>query len=344
MSVVFASIALLDRAVPLLRTRGIDPAGVLRRAGIDPGVLDDRGALIRFDAALRVYALASELLDDPHVGLTMAESATWRAYGIQGFLVAYHETVREGLADAARTSNVLLSGHSMEFTPVEGGARLSIEVAQAMPGWPHMVEDMLRGTQQLCSDVTARPAPARQVQLTRTDVDIARLEASFGAPVLCGASRNAIVLDDAVLDRAVPTADPTLVSHLHDAATASASRRRAREGDTSQPVIRLSSCVVDLGRGILQREGARLDLTDREHQLLGYLIEHANQTVSHADLEREVWGVSSTVLTHAPAVAIRRLRRKLEPDPAAPSVLLTVHGEGWKLVVPTQRASVSTGS
>lgn len=339
MSIIYGSIAMLDRVIPFLRSEGIDPGPVAQAAGIDPQSLDDRGALVRFDAGLRMYAAAAELLADAHVGLRMGEQSTWRAYGIQGFLVAYHETVREGLADAARTNNVLLAGVNINLTPVEGGARFTFEVPHPMPGADHMVEDVLRGTLKLCGDLTGSPATALRVHLARAAGDATRLEASFGAPVTFAAGRNALVLPDEVLDRPVPTADATVLAHLHDAAMASAARRRSRAGHASTQMVRLATCVVDLGRGELQREGARIELTDREHQLLGYLIDHANQTVSHVELEREVWGVGSSVLTHAPAVAIRRLRRKLEPDPTTPVALLTVHGEGWKLVVPAQRSA-----
>ena len=69
-----------------------------------------------------------------------------------------------------------------------------------------------------------------------------------------------------------------------------------------------------------------------------YLASRPNEVVSHEALERDVWGIGKMVITHAPAVAIRRLRQKIEPKGRKPMNLVTVFGEGWRLVVPEDAA------
>lgn len=72
-----------------------------------------------------------------------------------------------------------------------------------------------------------------------------------------------------------------------------------------------------------------LDLTLREFDLLAYFLAHPNEVLSRDDLLAAVWGWdigdASTVTVH-----VRRLRGKLEPDPAHPTRLVTVWGRGYR--------------
>lgn len=75
--------------------------------------------------------------------------------------------------------------------------------------------------------------------------------------------------------------------------------------------------------------GRVLDLTLREFDLLAYFLAHPNEVLSRDDLLAAVWGWdigdASTVTVH-----VRRLRGKLEPDPAHPTRLVTVWGRGYR--------------
>lgn len=72
-----------------------------------------------------------------------------------------------------------------------------------------------------------------------------------------------------------------------------------------------------------------LSLTVREFELLVFFMLHPNQVFRRQALLKRVWGYSfgdtSTVTVH-----VRRLREKIEPDPAAPSRIQTVWGVGYK--------------
>ncbi|MBC7443200.1 MAG: response regulator transcription factor [Ramlibacter sp.] len=75
--------------------------------------------------------------------------------------------------------------------------------------------------------------------------------------------------------------------------------------------------------------GEPLALTSREFDLLAYLIGRPHQVLSREDLLRSVWGWEfgdlSTVTVH-----VRRLREKIEADPAAPRLLNTIWGVGYR--------------
>ncbi len=77
------------------------------------------------------------------------------------------------------------------------------------------------------------------------------------------------------------------------------------------------------------RDGVELALTGREFDLLAFLLAHPGRAFSRADLMHEVWrwdfGDESTVTVH-----VRRLREKVEPDPAHPRRLATVWGVGYR--------------
>lgn len=70
-------------------------------------------------------------------------------------------------------------------------------------------------------------------------------------------------------------------------------------------------------------------MTLREFDLLAYFLAHPNQVLSRDDLLAAVWGWqigdASTVTVH-----VRRLRGKLETDPAHPTRLVTVWGRGYR--------------
>jgi DNA-binding response OmpR family regulator len=73
-----------------------------------------------------------------------------------------------------------------------------------------------------------------------------------------------------------------------------------------------------------------LALTSREFDLLSFLLRHPGQVFTRAELMEKVWGWSfgdqSTVTVH-----VRRLREKIEPDPARPMRIVTVWGVGYRL-------------
>ncbi len=92
----------------------------------------------------------------------------------------------------------------------------------------------------------------------------------------------------------------------------------------------LSGLQVDLVRRTVLRDGETLTLTTKEVELLAYLSAHPGQVVSREDLLREVWGFRGHFRSRSADNTILRLRAKIEPDPARPTHILTVHGVGYR--------------
>jgi|GEM_PF-4622597 len=95
----------------------------------------------------------------------------------------------------------------------------------------------------------------------------------------------------------------------------------------------LPACRVELRTGVVHglRDGTRLTTTELD--VLRYLARHPNEPVGRHTLHREVWRHGDAVLSRALDTTVRRMRRKLEPDPRKPGCLITVHGVGYRLNV-----------
>ena len=89
---------------------------------------------------------------------------------------------------------------------------------------------------------------------------------------------------------------------------------------------------VDYRSAEVYRDGARVELSAREYQLLKYFIEHRGATLSRDQLLTDVWGYNAMPSTRTVDVHVAWLRQKIEPNPRHPRHLLTVHGLGYKFV------------
>ncbi|MCM2551977.1 response regulator transcription factor [Burkholderia glumae] len=81
-------------------------------------------------------------------------------------------------------------------------------------------------------------------------------------------------------------------------------------------------------------DGAAIDLTPREFDLLYHFARHPGKAFSRTDLLNAVWGYQHEGYEHTVNTHINRLRAKIEADPAQPARILTVWGRGYKLVAP----------
>ncbi len=106
-------------------------------------------------------------------------------------------------------------------------------------------------------------------------------------------------------------------------------RRTGAAPASSAPVLRHADIEMDVHAHRTTRKGRELALTTREFDLLCFFLQHPGRVFSREELMREVWGWSfgdrSTVTVH-----VRRLREKIEDDPAAPRMLVTVWGVGYR--------------
>jgi DNA-binding response OmpR family regulator len=108
-------------------------------------------------------------------------------------------------------------------------------------------------------------------------------------------------------------------------------RRHARAEEALPDAFLLGELRVDLRARQVERPDGPQDLTVREVDMLVLLWRERGQPVSRRRFLDEVWGVDGFPTTRTIDQHVARLRQKLEPDPARPVHLLTVHGVGYKL-------------
>lgn len=107
-------------------------------------------------------------------------------------------------------------------------------------------------------------------------------------------------------------------------------RRSARFPETGRQLVS-GGITVDLMQQTVTRNGTPVDLTATEYKLLCFLMENPGQVLSADQILGRLWDceeryIDSSTLT----VYIRRLRTKIEEDPAHPQKILTVRGMGYK--------------
>ncbi len=96
--------------------------------------------------------------------------------------------------------------------------------------------------------------------------------------------------------------------------------------------LTLGSTVIDFRRLRAHCGPKRVELTDREFEILRCLAERAGHVVTRDELLHLVWGYSDAPLTRTVDNFIFRLRHKLEPDPKRPIYIRKAYGDGYRLI------------
>lgn len=115
-----------------------------------------------------------------------------------------------------------------------------------------------------------------------------------------------------------------------------AALRRRVEGETAAPVFRVGTLEVDLVRRLVRVDGALVRLSPKQYQLLQILVTNAGKVVTHRQLLGEIWGAAHRDDVQYLRVFMRKLRSRIEADPARPVYLQTELGVGYRLRTPDQ--------
>jgi two-component system KDP operon response regulator KdpE len=117
-----------------------------------------------------------------------------------------------------------------------------------------------------------------------------------------------------------------------------AAERRAAPVDDA-PVITTEDFTIDLSAKIVRTAvGDDVKLTPTQWQLLEILVRNRGKLVTQKQLLHDVWGPAYVAEANYLRVYVAQLRRKLEPDPAAPRYLLTETGMGYRFAGATVQA------
>jgi two-component system response regulator RegX3 len=104
----------------------------------------------------------------------------------------------------------------------------------------------------------------------------------------------------------------------------------APEPSDKTGILEVGSVRMDVDRHIVQVHGEKISMPLKEFELLELLLENANRVLTRGQIIDRVWGSNYFGDTKTLDVHIKRIRSKIEDDPARPVHLLTVRGLGYK--------------
>lgn len=323
---------MIQRVVRYVESLGRDPRPILDRAGFDPEEVPLSDRMYPIQRAARLFRCAAEELADPALGISLARASRPRDYGLIGLIFDHQPTIDEALDMLSRTYSAFLASAALEVVRDGAGTHVISSFEYEHPGLSLIRQEVLAAIFVHIRRAVGGTLVPRAVRLRSAEVAPERFFELYGIAVTFGADEDELVLDPAPLAQTNPNSDPVLRAHLMEAAEVHLQRRRAAQGVQTR-LLHLSGCTVDLTEGVVRRNVGDSWLTTKERELLEYFASRRNEVVTHEEIERDVWHIGRTVVSHAPAVAIRRLRQKIEPPRGRPVNLVTVFGEGWRLNV-----------
>jgi two-component system KDP operon response regulator KdpE len=107
-------------------------------------------------------------------------------------------------------------------------------------------------------------------------------------------------------------------------------RRSAAPEEPESPLIEAGDFRIDIATRSVRVRDREVHLTPKEFDLLIYLARHAGKVLTHRNLLAAVWGGNSVEQPEYLRVFVGHLRKKLEPDEAAPRYILTEPWVGYR--------------
>jgi two-component system KDP operon response regulator KdpE len=157
-----------------------------------------------------------------------------------------------------------------------------------------------------------------------------RIRAGGGTPIIILSAREAERVKVEALDLGAddyvtkPFGPEELLARVR-----AALRRSSADGEPAGQLAR-GELVIDFDKRRVVRGGDEIRLTPKEFDLLVYLARHAGRVVTHKAILRAIWGPHSVDQPEHLRVLVNAVRKKIEPDPAAPRYILTEPWVGYR--------------
>ena len=100
--------------------------------------------------------------------------------------------------------------------------------------------------------------------------------------------------------------------------------------DSKSPLLEFGPLEIDLAGRTVKVNGGLIRLTATEYSILRLLVENAGKVVTHRQILKQIWGPNAVEHTQYLRVYVGHLRKKLEADPEAPSLIITEPGVGYR--------------
>jgi len=186
------------------------------------------------------------------------------------------------------------------------------------------------------SAIANRPPDAVILDLGLPDMDgkavLLRARAFYDGPILILSARDMEMEKIEALDQGADdyVQKPFHIGELLARLRVAMRHKLVRVG--AAPVIRAAEVEVDLIRRMVTRAGEPVRLSPREYDLLARLAEGGGKVLTHKQLLTAVWGPANADDVQYLRVFVGHLRQKLEADPAAPRLIVTEPGVGYRFM------------
>jgi two-component system, OmpR family, manganese sensing response regulator len=98
----------------------------------------------------------------------------------------------------------------------------------------------------------------------------------------------------------------------------------------TQSKLQVDDLELDLDNQLAYVSGYSIELSEKETQLLAYLMQHARQVLTHGQIQAHLWGENNPPNSNVLAALVRLLRRKIEVK-GSPELIQTVYGKGYRI-------------
>lgn len=105
-----------------------------------------------------------------------------------------------------------------------------------------------------------------------------------------------------------------------------------RRAGGAKSIYRFGACEVDLDNYVIRHPDGEERLSNREQELLRYLIEHRGKVLPREELLTSIWKYSPNVTTRTVDTHILNVRKKLRDDAQHPRFIETTHGVGYRFI------------
>jgi len=238
MSVAASAAVLTARpVVAALQVRGVDPAPILRRAGLSAEALGSIDHRLPCRTVRSLWQIAAEATQDPSFGIHVAEALPLGAFDVYEHILAAAETVSRGIARLARYAPLISGEATMKLVLEPGYARLVRRTPVIAPQYDEFSFTLLLvRSRQACGVAWTPQRMSFQHERANDDGELARV---FGCRISLGAAETEMLIPAAVLELAQARADAmlsaTLSRHL-DAALRSLPPRGVLVGRVSSAI------------------------------------------------------------------------------------------------------------
>lgn len=103
-----------------------------------------------------------------------------------------------------------------------------------------------------------------------------------------------------------------------------------RRSGKASAVLESGGITIDTGKAVVKREGNEIFLSALEYRILLILFQNKGMVLSREKLLEAIWDVAGDFVNdNTLTVYIKRLREKIEKDPAKPEIIKTIRGMGY---------------